>query len=820
MAYRGLLAPPSWSRRLASRGTVLSRSAFGVLALLGVATVTLGATVVVVGAPTAGATVPPAVYNGPPSTTGTDFWTVFGANIQASPDNYISLSATTSTTATVAVPGTGFTQDVSITPGTVTSVDLAPGVVMSTADGTQNLGVHITAAAPVTVYGLEDSNFSTDGFTALPVTAIGTSYDVLGFDDATNPGAGPSDFQVVGTQDGTTVTITPSQNAGSHTAGTPFNVSLDAGQAYELIGNAGLDLTGTIISSTAPVSVLSGAECADIPSGAYFACNYVAEQLPPTQEWGTDFVTEPLATRTLGDTFRVLADTAGTVVTLNGTDAATLGVGQYYQTQLTTASVIHTSQPVLVAQYSDGTSYDGASNADPSEMLVPPDEQFLNSYTVATAPDARFTNYINVTVPTNETVTLDGSAIPSSDFSPIGTSGFSGAQLPVAQGDHTLSGLEAFGLSIYGFATTDAYSMPGGYGAGAVASAASLALSPQSQFLPLDSQACVTATVKDQNGVGLPGIGVSFVVSGANPSNGFVSTDSNGDAQFCWTGAVGGADNVTATAGSLMAQAGVNFGGHRPNHLSVGYRLQGHDGGVFDYGESQFYGSLPGIQTNGLVGAPIEATANTYDNNGYWFASSDGGVFAYGDAPFLGSWFGKPLGGPIVGIAGTPDMNGYWLVGSDGGVLTFGDAAYYGSMAGKAINGHIVGIAPTPDGAGYWLVGSDGGVYAFGDAGFFGSMGGKHLNAAIVGIWPTPSGNGYWLAAADGGVFAIGDATYMGSMSGKTLNSPVVAIVSTPTGDGYWLMGGDGGVFAFGNAPYDGSATNIHLNQSITSAST
>jgi len=257
-----------------------------------------------------------------------------------------------------------------------------------------------------------------------------------------------------------------------------------------------------------------------------------------------------------------------------------------------------------------------------------------------------------------------------------------------------------------------------------------------------------------------------------------------------------------------------------PGHFALGYRLQGHDGGVFDYGASQFMGSLPGIQTMGLVGSPIEATVNTYDNGGYWLASSSGGVFAYGDANFLGSLANTRLNAPIVGIAGTSDQNGYWMAAADGGVFGFGDAAFHGSLGGKKLNAPIVGIVATPDNGGYWLVASDGGVFALGDAQFFGSMGGHHLNSPIVGIAATPSGNGYWLVASDGGIFAFGDATFYGSMAGRTLKTPVVSMVATPTGSGYWLMSSDGGVFSFGGAPFFGSATNIHLNQAITSAST
>ena len=60
----------------------------------------------------------------------------------------------------------------------------------------------------------------------------------------------------------------------------------------------------------------------------------------------------------------------------------------------------------------------------------------------------------------------------------------------------------------------------------------------------------------------------------------------------------------------------------------------------------------------------------------------DGGVFAFGDAQFYGSMGGQPLNQPIVGMASTADGKGYWLVAADGGIFSFGDATFYGSMGG------------------------------------------------------------------------------------------------------------------------------------------
>src|SRR5437899_1099740 len=76
--------------------------------------------IVMIGGPcaTASADVLPAPYHGPSATTGTEFWFSFGANL-GSGQNYVDISGTTATTATVAVPGLGFTTDVTVTPGEI-----------------------------------------------------------------------------------------------------------------------------------------------------------------------------------------------------------------------------------------------------------------------------------------------------------------------------------------------------------------------------------------------------------------------------------------------------------------------------------------------------------------------------------------------------------------------------------------------------------------------------------------------------------------------------------------------------------------------------
>lgn len=57
---------------------------------------------------------------------------------------------------------------------------------------------------------------------------------------------------------------------------------------------------------------------------------------------------------------------------------------------------------------------------------------------------------------------LDGTPINAALFSPVGTSGFSGGQVSINLGSHTISGNVPFGIYVYGFGSYDSYGYPGG----------------------------------------------------------------------------------------------------------------------------------------------------------------------------------------------------------------------------------------------------------------------------------------------------------------------------------------------------------------------
>lgn len=101
---------------------------------------------------------------------------------------------------------------------------------------------------------------------------------------------------------------------------------------------------------------------------------------------------------------------------------------------------------------------------------------------------------------------------------------------------------------------------------------------------------------------------------------------------------------------------------------------------------------------------------------GYVQIFADGGVVNFGQAPFYGSMGGSKLAAPVVDADVSPTGLGYTLLGRDGGIFNFGDAKFEGGHGPESENAPFVSITLTESGEGYLLGGADGSVWAYGDA--------------------------------------------------------------------------------------------------------
>ena len=393
------------------------------------------------------------------SSAGKEFYFAFPPNYASNGTLSLFITGERDTQGTVDVAGLNFTTPFVVKANKVTTVALPAAAQALAVDATSRSTVHVLSQDNVTVYGLNQQQYTTDALLALPVDALGVDYMALSY--VNNIGF-PSQLAITGAFDGTQVTVTPAAQLNNHPVGVPFTVTLQKGETYFLTSNT--DVSGSSVSASAPIAVVAGVECVNIPTGVPY-CDHIVEMMTPVSTWGRSFLTVPLATRLNGDVFRILAAENGTRITIGGVLVATLQRGKFYEGVLKVRSQIEASAPVLVAQYSPGTSFDGVTS-DPFMMLIPPNEQFLSQYTFSTPATGFPLNFVNVVVPSGaiNAVQLDGTAISPALFGSIGTSGFSGAQVPIALGDHTLvitSGVP-FGIHVYGFGSFDSYGYPGG----------------------------------------------------------------------------------------------------------------------------------------------------------------------------------------------------------------------------------------------------------------------------------------------------------------------------------------------------------------------
>lgn len=198
------------------------------------------------------------------------------------------------------------------------------------------------------------------------------------------------------------------------------------------------DFTGSLISSDAALVVFSGSEASDAPFFDKLAdrkccADHLEEQLDPIRTSGRTFVATVSPSRTaalaqagapVGETeqeeyFRVIATTeAGARVTTSLTGEfqsfELAARGSYVTIASSRHFTLKSDAPVMLSSVSpsqqDANVPTGFPGGDPSLVIVPPIEQFRNSYVFLT-PDKYAFDFIRIIAPRAATVVLDGRAV-------------------------------------------------------------------------------------------------------------------------------------------------------------------------------------------------------------------------------------------------------------------------------------------------------------------------------------------------------------------------------------------------------------------------
>ncbi|MFO0552696.1 MAG: IgGFc-binding protein [Polyangiaceae bacterium] len=318
----------------------------------------------------------------------------------------------------------------------------------------------------------------------------------------------PGSMTITATADNTHVTITssaytkPGNGVGALTPGGQGQLTLNAGDVVTIVSAdppaqdtpqngkpcgyddsqqvwlcptaPEYDLTGTRVTADQPINVIGGHDCTFMPYNA-FACDHLEESMFPVATLGQDLlVTAPQAVSAIDSNpgqpdnmfVRVLSAADNNSITFDPAVHApvTLNKGQWIEIgPVTQDFLVHGTDKITVGQYMVGENFSGASvgAGDPSLSVAIPKEQYRVSYTFL-APVTYTYNFVNIIAPPGATVMIDGAAVPDSEFTAIGSTGFGVARHKITGGAHSMTATKNFGIVVYGYGSYTSYMYPGG----------------------------------------------------------------------------------------------------------------------------------------------------------------------------------------------------------------------------------------------------------------------------------------------------------------------------------------------------------------------
>ncbi len=326
----------------------------------------------------------------------------------------------------------------------------------------------------------------------LPVPTWGNEHMIInGWQTASG---GLPAAQIVASEDDTKVTILPKHaiqdgnGVKGGQAGSPLEYRLSKGQFIQLV--QGEELTGSIVSSDKPTTVIGGNSCAWVtPSGTG---DILAQQIPAYEQWGSEYVGVGYRPR-LGNEhepmfYRVVAARdgtqldydpavpAGAPVTLSAGESAIFESGTGDPFVVRTQGADH---PIYLAAYMTGSG-DYNYAGDPEFVNVVPSKQYLNAYSFYADTTYDETSLVVVRAKTNdsfEDVWLECAGVLTG-WKPVGTRGqYEWLRVDLQRGGgpgdtfgasvcqvglQRMNSKGAFTATLWGWAYTASYAYPGG----------------------------------------------------------------------------------------------------------------------------------------------------------------------------------------------------------------------------------------------------------------------------------------------------------------------------------------------------------------------
>ncbi|KAM4021732.1 uncharacterized protein ACNLHF_027042, partial [Anomaloglossus baeobatrachus] len=374
-------------------------------------------------------------------------------------------------TVTVTVSQPFFNKTVHV-PQTSSSLVTLDQTYMVTEKDVTSKVIMVTSDVAISVFAFNTNKVSTDAMACLPQEDLGEEYYIV------TPEGGMSG-QVSGTrrqfsvangfehevQVDVTLSGSITYNGISYKTGDSFTLSLKIQQVIQFQSSD--DLTGTKVSSSAPVAVFSGHTCY---KGSYSACDTLMEQLRPVKNWGIVFAVFPFFIHTQ-DVITVVGGSPDTRVTFDSPGGAThrsLQEGGYVRIPVDKILLINATKPVMVSYLFHESSSPGLKyQYDPFHTSVPPSLLGRRYYKFVT--QSFYDNFIVIVsqVSSDSGFNLDGKPLSSYPMTRKEFNTFIGRQVTLGkiEGQHEIyHETSTFTLYVYGTGSTVSYGYSVGEG--------------------------------------------------------------------------------------------------------------------------------------------------------------------------------------------------------------------------------------------------------------------------------------------------------------------------------------------------------------------
>ncbi len=431
---------------------------------------------------------------------GCEFYGIPLANLNASTYNILLANANPALTATVNIEQfVGGAWAVISGPITLAplqqSTEVLPENFSPTTEINEGGSYRVTSDIPIAAYQASIATFTSDASLLIPRASWDVEYDIVGYDGS----FGEEYVAITAAEDGTEIEIVPSRAtlAGGGLPAVPagglLTLMLDEGDTAVIMSapqnqTVAEGLSGSIVTSTAPIGVFSGSECSNIPTGV-LACDHLEEMLTPTNTAATSVVAARMPPRGVVPepvVWQIYAVEDATVsfeapLGVTGLPIAPVDLVSGQSLELSVSGtvaepgdfVIDSTAPIIVSQYLTGATgvgatLPGSASGDPAHVVMAGASQLLEAYVVGTV-EGNVIDHLTITRQVGSAaVALDGVDVPAADFSAI-TAEWEVARIEVGEGTHSLLSDDPISVVVSGYNSANSYAYLGGGQARALA---------------------------------------------------------------------------------------------------------------------------------------------------------------------------------------------------------------------------------------------------------------------------------------------------------------------------------------------------------------